>query len=172
MKNKAGVVLSVFAGLLMASSSLFAHHSEAMLDKDHLIKLKGTILDHKFVNPHHFFTMKVTDANGRVTIWTVQGTPPGALRDIGWTKESLKAGDEAEVTVYPNKDGRPGASWVRILKSDGTELPLPDFKKRFLGEYLQLHGKELSKEEYDIYKKSIAGVKLGQAPRANPDDQY
>lgn len=164
MKKKIGAVCSVAVAVLAISNSLLAHHSEAMLDKDHLIKLKGTILQHRFVNPHHFFTMRVADADARVTIWTVQGTPPGALRDVGWNKDSLKAGDEAEVTVYANKDGRPGASWVRILKSDGTELPLPGFKKRFLAEYLQLHGLELSSEEYDLYKRSVT-----TGPGAVPD---
>jgi hypothetical protein len=155
MKKKIGAACSVAVAVLAVSNSLLAHHSESMLDKDRLIKLKGTILQHRFLNPHQIFTMKVADADGRITIWTVQGTPPGALRDVGWTKDSLKAGDEAEVTVYANKDGRPGASWVRILKSDGTGLPLPVFKKRFLAEYLQLHGRELSDEEYEIYKRSV-----------------
>jgi hypothetical protein len=155
MKKKIGAICSVAVAFLAVSSSLLAHHSESMLDKDVLIKLKGTILEHRFVNPHHFFKMTVADDDGRITVWTIQGTPPGALRDVGWTKDSLKAGEEVEVTAYVNKDGRPGGSWVRILKPDGSELPLPGFKKRFLAEYLQLHGLELSSEEYEIYKRSV-----------------
>lgn len=164
MKKIAGAALLVAVGVFVISDSVFAHHSEAMLDKDTLIKLKGSILEHRFLNPHQVFTMKVPDATGRVTVWTVQGTPPGALRDVGWKKESLQAGDEVEVTVYPNKDGRPGASWIRILKADGTELPLPPFKKRFLAEYLQLHADELTDEEYQIYKRSVT-----TGPGAVPD---
>ena len=163
MKKIAGVALSTAIGILVISNALFAHHSEAMLDKDKLVKLKGSILEHRFLNPHQIFTMKVTDATGRVTVWTVQGTPPGALREVGWTKDSLKTGDEVEATVYANRDGRPGGSWVRILKTDGTELPLPPFKKRFLAEYLQLHGNELSNEEYEIYKRSVT-TGLGAVP--------
>ena len=157
MKNteKMGVVISAAVGLLMASSSLFAHHSEAMLDKDHLITLRGTIKEHQFINPHQLITMRVKGADGQVTIWTMQGTPPGGMRDLGWTKDTLKPGDEVTITMYVCKDGRPCGSYIRILKADGTELPMAGIKKRFLAEYLQLHGKELSKEEYELYKRLV-----------------
>ena len=96
--KKQGVVFSVVVGLLMATGSLWAHHSEAMLDKENLVILKGTITRHDFVNPHQLFRMKVKDDNGQFAIWIIQATPPGALKRVGWTKKSLMPGDEVSVT--------------------------------------------------------------------------
>ena len=162
-KKELGMVFSMVVGCLMASSSLYAHHSEAMLDKEHLVTLRGVVQEHRFVNPHQLIRFKVTDANGRVTPWLVQATPPGGLRDIGWTKDTLKPGDEVTITMHACKDGSPCGSWIRILMSDGTELPMPGIKKRFLAEYLELHGNEISDEDYNLYKR-LATTGPGAVP--------
>jgi hypothetical protein len=174
-----GVVWAVVGSLLMASSPLFAHHSESMLDKNGLVTIQGVITEHLMVNPHQIIKLKVSDPSGKVTLWTVQGTSVPMMRDIGWTRDYLKAGDQVRMAVYACRDGRPCGSWMRIVKADGTELPLPPFKKRMLGEYLQLHGSELSDEEYEIYKKSVTtGVGALPDPKksakieADPTKEY
>ena len=156
--KKGGVGFSVAVGLLMASNSLFAHHSEAVYDKDRLVTVKGTIVEHKLINPHQLIRIKVKDANGQFVIWTLHSNPAGMLREVGWTQDTLKPGDEVTVSGWPYRSGLPAMSWLRILKADGTTVPLTMNRKQFLGEYLQHHGNELPKEEYEIYKKSIAGV--------------
>jgi hypothetical protein len=166
MKKIVGLASSAAVVVLMFASSVLAHHSESMLDKENLTKLRGTIVRHDFVNPHAKFTLKVKNASGSSDLWDIQATPPGALRDVGWTKDSLKVGDEVDVVVYTCKDGRPCASWVMVRKSDGTILPLPDFKKRFLGEYIVTHGAKLSKEEYALYKKLVEGAPTTQIVEA------
>ena len=155
MKNKREVIFSVVVGLIMASGSLFAHHSEALYDKERLHTLKGIVTRHALVNPHQLIFMKVKDANGQVKVWTLQGNPPSGTRPWGWTNDTLKPGDEITLTCFPCKDGRSCGTWMRIVKADGTELPLPGFKKRILAEFLQHHGLELSDEEYEIYKRSV-----------------
>jgi hypothetical protein len=61
---------------------------------------------------------------------------------------------------------------MRIVKADGTELPMPPFKKRMLGEFLQLHGNELPGEEYEIYKKSVTtGIGALPDPKKAPAAQ-
>ena len=166
MKKSVGVACSAAVVVVMFASSLLAHHSEAMLDKENLSKLHGTIVKHDFVNPHAKFTLKVKNASGSSDLWDIQATPPGALRDVGWTKDSLKVGDEVDAVVYACKDGRPCASWVMVRKSDGTILPLPDFKKRFLGEYLVSHGDKLSAEDRALYTKLVQGAPVNQIVEA------
>ena len=73
MKNKLGAVFSVAVGLLMVTGSLWAHHSDAVYDQTRLVNSKGTITKHMFVNPHQVINMKVRDADGRVTKWTIIG---------------------------------------------------------------------------------------------------
>ena len=170
MENgKRRVALWVVGGLVMTSSSLFAHHSEAMLNKNRLVTLRGTIAEHLLVNPHQLIKLKVTDANGNVTVWRIQGGSVQQYYEIGWKKDTLKPGEEVTVTGYANHDGSPGMCWMRIVKADGTEVPLDRFKKRMLGEYLQLHGHELSNEEYGIYKRSVTtGVGALPDPAKSP----
>ena len=50
MKKERGATFSVVVSFLMSSGSLFAHHSEAMLDKDHLVTLRGIVTWHDFIN--------------------------------------------------------------------------------------------------------------------------
>jgi hypothetical protein len=166
MKKSVGIVCAASVVVLMFASSLLAHHSESMLDKENLTKLRGTIVKHDFVNPHAKFTLKVKNASGSSDLWDIQATPPGALRSVGWTKDSLKPGDEIDVVVYACKDGRPCASWVMVRKSNGEILPLPDFKKRFLGEYMVTHGDKISKEDYALYKTLVEGAPTNQIVEA------
>jgi hypothetical protein len=75
----------------------------------------------------------------------------------------VKPGDEVTVTGFPYKGGERVMSWMRLVKADGTEAPFPPFKKLLLGEYLQNHGDELSREEYELYKKYVT-TGLGALP--------
>ena len=164
MKHKVFAVLTASVGLLMVSRAVFAHHSEAVYDKDHLVTVKGTILEHKFVNPHQLIRMKVKDANGQVVVWTLHANPPGALRDAGWTQNTLKPGDEVTASGWPYMSGLPAMSWLRIVKADGKAVPMSMGRKQFLKEYLDKHGKELPREEYEVYMKSIEGVTTQSRP--------
>ena len=155
MKNKRVAVFSGAAALLMATGSLWAHHSEAVFDKEHLITIQGVVTQNEFRNPHALIHIKVTDANGRVTPWVLHGTPPSAFLAVGWTKDTVKPGDEVTATGFPYKGGEPVMSWMRMLKADGTELAVPPFKKLLLAEFLQNHADELSEEEYQLYKKMV-----------------
>jgi hypothetical protein len=158
MKKQLGAVLSVTAGLLMATGSLWAHHSDAVYDLTRLAKIKGTVTEHQFINPHQIISMKVKDENGRFKIWQLVGASVARNRAAGWTKDSLKVGDEITVWGFPFRDGRPNLQWERIVKADGKALAIPPGAiNDKLARYLATYGKEqLSAEEYETLKKSIS----------------
>ena len=156
MKTKLEVVFSVAVGLLMATSSLWAHHSDALYDMTRLKVLKGTITKHQLTNPHQIIRMKVKDANGKVTPWVLVGHSVPVNRKAGWTKDSLKAGDVVEVWGFPYKDGTPNMQWERMEKADGTVLPIRGAMFDKLDRYLRVYGKDqLSREDYELLKKSL-----------------
>ena len=163
MKNKALVLLSLAIGFLMVSVPIYAHHSDANFDRAHLVTIKGTVTKYEFINPHVQIYVKVKEANGQFRIWTTQADAPGPMRKEGWYPDTLKPGDEVTLWGFANKDGRPGMTWVRIVMGDGRVLPMPIGKKIFLGEFLQHHGKELPREEYEVYKSWIAGEVLPES---------
>ncbi len=91
MKIKLGDVCSVAVGLLMATGSLWAHHSDAVYDMTRLKIVKGAVTKHQFINSHQIIRMKERDADGKVTPWILLGA-------AGWNKDTLKTGET--ITVY------------------------------------------------------------------------
>lgn len=60
----------------------------------------------EWTNPHVRFYVDVKDEKGVVTNWELELQSPNTLiRNGGWSRHSLKAGDEVIVTAFPAKDG-------------------------------------------------------------------
>jgi hypothetical protein len=93
-------------GLLLAAVPVMAHHSfAAEFDSAKPIKLTGTVTKIEWMNPHAYFYIDVKDASGKVTNWGLEmGSPNGLMRQ-GWTRNSMKIGDEITVEGSAAKDG-------------------------------------------------------------------
>ena len=105
MKTK--LILGTAAlGLLLAAVPVMAHHSfAAEFDSAKPIKLTGTVTKIEWMNPHAYFYIDVKDASGKVTNWGLEmGSPNGLMRQ-GWTRNSMKIGDEITVEGSAAKDG-------------------------------------------------------------------
>src|SRR5438445_13316129 len=103
MKTKL-VVFLLAAGLLVAmSTSLLAHHSNAISDKDRLVTMTGTVTKFAFINPHVGVSFDVKDEKGNVVGWYTAGGSPMALhRDAGWSNKTIKPGEQLLVQGHPN----------------------------------------------------------------------
>jgi len=157
MQKMAVVAGWMVAGLIAASGSLWAHHSDAVYDMTHITIIKGTITEHQFINPHQIIRMKAKDSAGRVTPWMLVGDSVAATRASGWTRETLKPGDEVMVWGFAYRDGKANMTWNRIVKADGKLLPVPGGAKADkLARYLAVYGKEqLSIEDYELFKQQV-----------------
>jgi hypothetical protein len=104
-----------------------AHHSFSMFDNEHPIELQGTLKEFKFVTPHTFLYLTVKDADGNATDWNLEGANAGTLLRAGWTRQSIKPGDELILTVMPLRSGAEGGSWDqnKIKFSDGRPVVQP-----------------------------------------------
>ena len=93
-------------GLLLAAVPVMAHHSfAAEFDSNKPLKLTGTVTKIEWMNPHAYFYIDVKDASGKVTNWGLEmGSPNGLMRQ-GWTRNSMKIGDEVTVEGSAAKDG-------------------------------------------------------------------
>lgn len=115
------------SGLLLAApAALFAHHSTAAYDSGKILTLKGVVTEVKWVNPHSYVIMDVSDGNGGENRWSVlSGTPTLNVRN-GWKYDDVKVGDTITVTVHPARDAKVYAGILRrVTLADGRSIAGP-----------------------------------------------
>jgi hypothetical protein len=69
--------------------------------------LSGTVTEFVWSNPHVFVLFDVKDDKGNVVHWAGEMNSPGVLKAAGWSKTTLKPGDQVTLSVRPNKAGTP-----------------------------------------------------------------
>jgi Family of unknown function (DUF6152) len=117
------IALALAAGGLIVSVPLSAHHGDAVYDTTAKpITMKGTVTQWVWANPHCVLQFDVSD-NGQVAHWVAETTAPPSLIQRGWTKQSLKPGDQVTVTVLPVKNGRTVGRLLEVVFPDGQKLP-------------------------------------------------
>jgi uncharacterized protein DUF6152 len=120
MKHRLAILLAV--GLLTVSSTAWAHHGAANYDMKKSITVKGTVTDFQFKNPHTLISIDVKDDSGAVQQWQGELTSPNHLARAGWSKSTLKAGDEITLIGAPSKSGAT-VLWIqKVLSPTGVEL--------------------------------------------------
>jgi hypothetical protein len=90
--------------LLAASSPMYAHHAW-QLDRSKMVALKGTVTKFDFGNPHVQIYLQAKDDNGNTVTWNAGGPSPNQLSRTGWTRDTVKPGDQIAVAGYRNRDG-------------------------------------------------------------------
>jgi uncharacterized protein DUF6152 len=124
MKTK--FVVSVAGLLLLAAVPMAAHHSfAAEYDAGKPITLTGSVSKVEFMNPHIWIYLNAKDDTGTVTKWQCEGGAPNSLRRQGWSKESLKEGDQVTIEGFRAKDG--------TNTCNSRSVKLPDGRKLFAG---------------------------------------
>ena len=112
------------ARCLLASASLYAHHSLAgvyALGKE--AKITGAFKAFRLINPHSALKVDVKGTDGSTVEWNILGGSVQQLARLGIGKSgpnALKPGDEITVTIMPALDGKsPVGLLVAITYPDG-----------------------------------------------------
>ena len=120
MRRALGAALVVF---LYASTAAAHHLFVAEHDGKMLTTLSGTVTKVEWTNPHVWFYIDVKDETGKVTNWGMEMGGPNGLLRAGWTRNSMKAGDEVTVDGFKARSGRPlGNATSVVLASTGQKL--------------------------------------------------
>ena len=120
------LALATTLSVLLAGATAAAHHSfAAEFDANQPMKIRGTVVQMDWVNPHSWIHMDVKKDDGTVERWMVEGPTPNTLFRRGFTKDSLKSGMELIIEGYRAKNG--------AKRLNGRDVMLPDGKRMFLG---------------------------------------
>ncbi len=123
MSNVRAVVMSVVAALCI-SLPLFAHHNAATVyDVEREVSLTGTVTKVEWQNPHIHIYVDVTDDNGSVVNYAVEGGTPNSLYRRGWRKDDVVPGDIVTIeNAAPSRNGSPRVHLGSITTAGGREL--------------------------------------------------
>jgi hypothetical protein len=92
MRKNGVIALLMGVGLLLAST-IVAHHSvSAEFDTSKRITFTGTVKKVDWMNPHIYTHVEVKEADGKVTVYKVEGGAPNSLYRSGIRPDSLKPG--------------------------------------------------------------------------------
>jgi len=117
----------LLAGLVLgAAAPAFAHHSfAAEYDDKKPVTLKATVTKLEWLNPHIWLYLDVKDESGAVVHWQCEGGAPNSLTRNGWSKTSLKPGDEVIIEGFRAKDAS--------NTCDSRSVKLPNGRRLFSG---------------------------------------
>ena len=123
MKVNRSHIFAVAAGVLLIGSPVFAHHGGSMYDRARLISLKGTVTAFDWSNPHVMIYVDSSDGNGVLQKWSIETRGgPNVLAKAGWTKDTIKIGEQITLVGYPNKNGSPNMRLQKVIFTNGMEL--------------------------------------------------
>jgi hypothetical protein len=108
------------AACLTMLTTATAHHSFAMYDHEHQLKMQGTVSDFKWQNPHVYIELDTPD--GKNPHYTIECANPGILNRVGWKFNMIKPGDKITVIVAPLRTGEQGALLKQVELADGRKF--------------------------------------------------
>jgi uncharacterized protein DUF6152 len=122
MKRKWLMASSLLVGAMAICVPAFAHHGAAAYQDKVLVLKEATITKFVWANPHTILLFDVKDEQGNISHWAGEAGSPSAIGLLGWTKNSVKAGDVVTVYIFPAKSGNQVGRLNKIVFADGTTL--------------------------------------------------
>ena len=119
--NKWAIGSAALGALLMVGTQTQAHHAVASVyDLNKEVVLEGQLTKLNFVNPHPNMLVKVPNADGTVTEWTLTTASIQNLTRQGLDKTSIKPGESLKLTILPARNGSPSGFVRRVDLGDKT----------------------------------------------------
>ena len=132
MTKRSLALCLAITSMLLGAASVFAHHGNSAYDETVRVTIKGAVTEFVWTNPHSQVYLDVTDKSGKVVHWAVETNSPAILMRAGWTRRSIKYGDQLTIILCPARNGAPvaymgsGDPGTKVIFADGHELDFTD----------------------------------------------
>jgi hypothetical protein len=104
LSARARCVAALAALSLAVALPATAHHSRAAFQLDVKTEMRAKITRLRWTNPHVFLVGNVVNDRGQIEEWTFEGHSVSGLSHMGWTKDTVKEGDELLLVVNKHRD--------------------------------------------------------------------
>jgi Family of unknown function (DUF6152) len=123
VKSKLAMSFALVVSVLGVCGPILAHHGTAVsYDVNKVVTEKGTVTDFKWENPHVQLYFDVTDDKGNVAHWGGEMLSPAVLSRRGYNRNTVKAGDQVTVTLFPSRVGNPVGEVNDIAITNGATI--------------------------------------------------
>jgi hypothetical protein len=120
--SKALTFGGLLAALWLSGGSTQAHHAIPLkVDRKNPVTLNGIVKQFRLQNPHASLFLTVRDENGKSVDWTLEGGPVRGFVLMGFTEETLPAGQSVLVVAYPSVEGNRVGQLFSITLPDGKK---------------------------------------------------
>ena len=128
MKKSLFVAPAALGIFVMFSGPAMAHHGVAGYDMTKTVTVHGTVTKFDWSNPHVVVYLDAKSDGGEMLHWTIEFASPVHMVRAGWSKNSMKAGDDIVIDTHPSRNGAPvgiTSTITFILKTvvNGQALP-------------------------------------------------
>ena len=121
MRAQSAVTLAL--AILIVGAPAAAHHGRASYSND-IVTLEATVTEFRFINPHVQIYFDITNDAGEIEHWQGELTAPNRLARGGWTKDTLKPGDQIRISGRAARNDGHSVAINEILMPDGQPAPL------------------------------------------------
>jgi len=120
---KKSLTVVVLIAIVSFTGSVFAHHGRgATYDMKKRVTLRGSVSRVEWRNPHVVIYMDVKEPNGKVVTWGFENAGVSQLAQAGYSRNTLRVGQEITAIVNPAANGAPTAIVVKVILADGSEI--------------------------------------------------
>jgi hypothetical protein len=117
-------IFAAAGALLLTAAPAFAHHPfSAEFDANAPVHINGKVSRIDWGNPHVMIQVVATNGNQN---WTLEAASPTELAKKGWSRDTVKIGDQIAVDAYKAKSEPNTASARTIELPGGKKLSAAD----------------------------------------------
>ncbi len=113
----------LISGVLAAPVAALAHHSfAAEFDAAKPVTVKGAVQKVEWTNPHIWIYVDMKNAGGQAEQWQCEGGSPNTLARQGWSRDTLKPGDQVTIEGFRAKNGSTTCNSRTVKTAEGKTL--------------------------------------------------